>query len=121
LNANTPGAIVILLVTVGVSLLGLYGKPKLIEASLFRPYSVVRNKRYYTLLSSGLVHNRCSFFRFPFPFRHPYLPWDILRTGGTRRVTVETASITQPTLTARLPVCCSWLSLIQARIGSCLR
>ena len=56
MNANSPGAIVILIVTVAVSLLGLYGKPKLIEANLFRPYYLVRNKRYYTLLSSGLVH-----------------------------------------------------------------
>jgi membrane associated rhomboid family serine protease len=56
LNANTPGTIVILLLTVTVSLLALYGKPKLIEANLFRPYYVVRNTRYYTFLTSGLIH-----------------------------------------------------------------
>jgi hypothetical protein len=37
LNAHTPGSIAILLLTVVVSLLGLYAKPSLIEASLFRP------------------------------------------------------------------------------------
>jgi membrane associated rhomboid family serine protease len=53
---NTPGTLGILLVTSIVSLFGLYGSPKLIEKSLFRPYEVVRNNRYYTLVSSGLVH-----------------------------------------------------------------
>jgi membrane associated rhomboid family serine protease len=53
---NAPGTLGILLVTSAVSLLGLYGRPKLIEKSLFRPYEVVRNNRYYTLVSSGLVH-----------------------------------------------------------------
>lgn len=57
LSANTPGTIVILLLTVTVSLLGLYGKPRLIEANLFRPYYLVRNKQYHTLLTSGLVHS----------------------------------------------------------------
>jgi membrane associated rhomboid family serine protease len=53
---NAPGTLGILLVTSGVSLLGLYGRPKLIEKSLFRPYELVRNNRYYTLVTSGLVH-----------------------------------------------------------------
>lgn len=56
MNANTPATIVILLLTVTVSLLVLYRNPKLIEASVFRPYYVVRNRRYYTFLTSGLVH-----------------------------------------------------------------
>jgi hypothetical protein len=45
LTANTPATIAILLLTVTVSLLGLYRNPKLIEATLFRPYYVVRNSR----------------------------------------------------------------------------
>lgn len=52
----TPGALIILLLTVAVSLYGLYGQPKLIAQSLFRPYYLKRNKQHYTLLSSGLVH-----------------------------------------------------------------
>ena len=39
-----------------MSLLGLYKDPRLIQANLFRPYELVRQGRYYTLVSSGLVH-----------------------------------------------------------------
>jgi len=60
LNATTPGVIVILLVTAAVSLYGLYGRPKLIAASLFQPYYFLRSKQYYTLLSSGVVHASVS-------------------------------------------------------------
>ena len=56
MNSNAPGTIGILLVTSIVSLLGLYGRPQLIEKSLFRPYEVVRKSHYYTLVTSGLVH-----------------------------------------------------------------
>jgi membrane associated rhomboid family serine protease len=56
LNSTAPGTVGILLVTCIVSLFGLYGRPQLIEKSLFRPYEVVRKSRYYTLVSSGLVH-----------------------------------------------------------------
>ncbi len=54
------GAIAILLLTAAISLFGLYAQPKLIAASLFRPYYLMRNKQYYTLLSSGLVHASVS-------------------------------------------------------------
>ncbi len=56
MNAGTPGSIAILVLTVGFSLLGLYGRPKLIAASLFRPYDLAHKKHFYTLLSSGLMH-----------------------------------------------------------------
>ncbi|MGD0503533.1 MAG: rhomboid family intramembrane serine protease [Steroidobacteraceae bacterium] len=56
MKSTAPGTLGILLVTCIVSLLGLYGRPQLIERSLFRPYELVRNNRYYTLVSSGLVH-----------------------------------------------------------------
>ena len=56
MNSTAPGTVGILLVTCIVSLLGLYGRPKLIEKSLFRPYEVVRKSHYYTLVTSGLVH-----------------------------------------------------------------
>lgn len=56
MNASTPGTIGILLLTVAVSLLGLYAQPSLIEANLFRPYYFLRNKQYYTWLTTGLVH-----------------------------------------------------------------
>jgi len=56
LNANTPGSIVILLLTVLVSVLGLYKLPQLIKWNLFRPHYVVPKKQYYTVVSSGFVH-----------------------------------------------------------------
>jgi len=56
MNLNTPGTLFILFLTVGVSLTGLYAKPGLIDASLFRPYYLVRRKQYHTLITSGLVH-----------------------------------------------------------------
>jgi membrane associated rhomboid family serine protease len=45
-----------LLVTVLVSMLGLFKMPTLIQANLFRPYYVVRERQYYTFVSSGFVH-----------------------------------------------------------------
>jgi len=64
LNSSAPGTVGILLVTSIVSLLGLYGRPQLIERSLFRPYELVRNSRYYTLVSSGLVHGSLTHLLF---------------------------------------------------------
>ena len=49
-------ALVILLVTAGVSLAGLFGSPRIIEQSLFRPYWFLRRRQYATLLTSGFVH-----------------------------------------------------------------
>lgn len=62
--ANSPGSFFILLLTVGISLTGLYAKPELIKASLFRPYYLVRNKQYHTVLTSGLVHASVSHLLF---------------------------------------------------------
>ncbi len=56
IHVNAPACLVILVLTVLVSLLGLYKLPRLIQANLFRPYSLLREKQYYTLVSSGLVH-----------------------------------------------------------------
>jgi membrane associated rhomboid family serine protease len=56
LNTNAPGTPCILLLTVVVSLIGLYSQPKLVAQCLFRPYYLLRNRQYHTLISSGLVH-----------------------------------------------------------------
>ena len=45
-----------MLLTVLVSILGLYKVPRLIQSNLFRPYYLVREKRLYTFVSSGFVH-----------------------------------------------------------------
>ena len=49
-------AAIILVVTLATSLAGLYGSPKIIERSLFRPYWFLRRKQYATIVTSGLVH-----------------------------------------------------------------
>jgi membrane associated rhomboid family serine protease len=66
---------VILAVTVGTSLLGLFSAPQIIERSLFKPYWFLRNKEYDTLYMSGFVHadighllmNMFTFYFFAFP------------------------------------------------------
>lgn len=62
-------------VTVGVSVLGLFRLPKLIDRCLFRPYFFLRDKQYDTMILSGLVHadvghllfNMFTFYFFAFP------------------------------------------------------
>jgi membrane associated rhomboid family serine protease len=65
----------IFVVTIVVSLLGLYAAPKLIEKSLLRPYYLARNREYQRLITSGFVHadmghlifNMITFYFFAFP------------------------------------------------------
>lgn len=47
-----------------MSVAGLYAYPKLIVASLFRPYYLLRKRQFFTLLSSGLVHANVSHLLF---------------------------------------------------------
>jgi membrane associated rhomboid family serine protease len=55
-NLPLSGALVIFLVTIVVSLIGLFGAPQVIERSLFRPYWVLRRKQYLSVIASGFVH-----------------------------------------------------------------
>lgn len=74
-GSGETGAMVILGLTLGVSLLGLYASPKVIEACLFRPYLFVRGRQYDTIVTSGFVHadlghllfNMFTFYFFAFP------------------------------------------------------
>jgi membrane associated rhomboid family serine protease len=73
-NLQLSAALVIFIVTIATSLLGLYGSPKLIDVSLFRPYWFLRRKEYHTIVTSGLVHgdlmhllfNMMTFYFFAF-------------------------------------------------------
>lgn len=65
--------------TIGISLLGLFRVPAIIDACLFRPYYLVRKRQYATVVTSGLVHadighllfNMFTFYFFAFPLeRH---------------------------------------------------
>ena len=49
-------ALIIFVVTIATSLIGLFGAPKLIDRSLFRPYWFLRRRQYDTVVLSGLVH-----------------------------------------------------------------
>jgi membrane associated rhomboid family serine protease len=65
----------ILLLTVGISLLGMYQLPDLIDKFLFRPYFLLRKRQYDTMIMSGFIHadmqhllfNMITFYFFAFP------------------------------------------------------
>lgn len=61
--------------TVGISLLGLYRMPQIIDKCLFRPYYFLRERQYNTMILSGFVHadvghllfNMVTFYFFALP------------------------------------------------------
>ena len=55
-NIDISVALIIFAATIGLSLLGLYSSPKIIERNLFRPYWLARGKQYETVITSGFVH-----------------------------------------------------------------
>jgi membrane associated rhomboid family serine protease len=65
----------IMALTVGLSLVGLFWFPRLIDRCLFRPYFLLRERQYATIITSGLVHadvghllfNMFTFYFFAFP------------------------------------------------------
>lgn len=75
---SQPGALSIFVITLALSLFGLLKAPWIIDRSLFRPYRFVRNKEYYTAISSGLVHadmghllfNMLTFYFFAFALEY---------------------------------------------------
>ena len=68
-----PGAATLFAVTIIASVIG-FSSPQLIERSLFRPYSFLRDKQYDTIYMSGFVHadaghlfvNMLTFYFFAF-------------------------------------------------------
>jgi membrane associated rhomboid family serine protease len=93
-------AAIILVVTLATSLAALYGSPKIIEHSLFRPYWFLRRRQYATIVTSGLVHadlphlifNLITFYFFAFQlekqiggarFAALYLIGLVVSDGGT--------------------------------------
>lgn len=51
-----PACLTILVATLGMSLFALYANPRVLEHNVFKPYWVRRNHRYYTWITSGLLH-----------------------------------------------------------------
>lgn len=70
---DTPVAVVIFIITLGLSLLAFYNE-EFYSRSILQPYSVARGERIYTLLTSGLIHrdwqhllfNMMSYYFFAF-------------------------------------------------------
>jgi membrane associated rhomboid family serine protease len=73
-GSQVSAALVLFVATIAISLIGLFGAPKLIERSLFRPYWFLRRKQYDTVIMSGFVHadlmhlifNMMTFYFFAF-------------------------------------------------------
>jgi membrane associated rhomboid family serine protease len=85
--AQLSAALVIFVVTIALSLIGLFRSPKLIDRCLFRPYWLLRRGQHHTVVTSGFVHadlmhlvfNMMTFYFFAFPLE---------RYIGTVRFTV---------------------------------
>lgn len=83
---QTPGATAIFVVTIAISLLGMYRMPQIIERSLFRPYWFLRARHYETIFTSGFVHadlshllfNMVTFFFFAFSLERRIGTWKFL-------------------------------------------
>lgn len=89
---QVSAALVIFIVTIAYSLIGLYGSPKLIDRSLFRPYWFLRRKQYDTAVLSGFAHadlmhlifNMMTFYFFAFPLERYIgtVPFVVLYLAG---------------------------------------
>lgn len=74
LFSGAPAATLLLAIIVVVSLLALNGRPQIIERHLLRPYHLVPQRQWHTLVTSGFIHadfahllfNGFSFWAFGF-------------------------------------------------------
>jgi membrane associated rhomboid family serine protease len=74
LTINSPAALLILIATVIVSLIGM-NQPGFLARAMLRPYALFRNREYWKLITSGFVHgslghlffNLITFYFFAFP------------------------------------------------------
>lgn len=71
---RTPVATIVFFITIGISLMALFGRNNLMDMLILHPVSFFRKKQYYTIISSGLIHadlmhllfNMLSFYFFAF-------------------------------------------------------
>jgi len=85
--ASAPAAYSILLLIVVVSGLGLMGAPRIIERNLLRPWRVVRNHEYSTVVTCGFVHSDFGHLLFNSLTLFSFGP-NLERTIGTTRFLV---------------------------------
>jgi len=87
----SPVALVIFLFTIFTSLFTLFLRRDLYRMFLLHPWSFVREKRYYTLITSGLIHadmghlffNMFTFYFFAFPLELFLGHWQFAVLYGT--------------------------------------
>jgi membrane associated rhomboid family serine protease len=60
LLAIAPATLAILGLTIVVSAIGLMSSPRIIERNMLRPYYLLKEKRYDTLITKGFVHGDMS-------------------------------------------------------------
>lgn len=84
LQINQPAATAIFVVTIAISVLGLYRMPQVIERSLFRPYWFLRGRQYETIVSSGFVHADLGHLLFNM-FTFYFFAFSMEQTIGTFR------------------------------------
>jgi membrane associated rhomboid family serine protease len=71
---NSPISTIIFILTIGISLNAIYRSPQTFDKFLLHPYSVIRQNRWYNLISSGFIHadlfhlmfNMMTFYFFAF-------------------------------------------------------
>ncbi len=90
--AANPASLTLLVMTLAVSLAGLYANPRIIEANLFRPARLRRWRDWHTAVTSGFIHgdvphlafNMITFFFFGLPLerRIGTVPFVILYAIG---------------------------------------
>ena len=84
--ASSPVALIILGFTIFTSLFTLFHDENLHKMFMLHPWSVVRERRYYTLVTSGLIHgdighlafNMIAFYFFAFPLERLMGHWQFL-------------------------------------------
>ena len=98
----SPAALLILLVTLVVSIIGM-NRPQLIASAMLRPYRLFRERQYEKLITSGFVHadwshlifNLITFYFFAFPLER--------RIGSLRFVALY------------------FIGMVLSEIGTCLK
>jgi membrane associated rhomboid family serine protease len=77
---TTPASLTILAVIVGFSALALWVNPKIQSRNLLRPYWMIRQRDYFTLITSGFIHGDVAHLLFnalTFYFFGPALEYTI--------------------------------------------
>jgi membrane associated rhomboid family serine protease len=81
---STPVALLIFVLTISVSLYAMYSNQYLFRALMLHPYSIHRNKKTYTIITSGFIHadmnhlllNMFTYFFFAFTLEKIVGHWE---------------------------------------------